>query len=167
MNNKVKKITALLIALIMVVAFCETNVVSAEAKSKKVVSFCTNWDGDITISDDKGVMTGWIRVGKDTYYAHRTESRMYSKGQVARNTYRVNNNKFYYFCNDGRMLKKSTKYIKLNKDKSVKYIYPPSDGWAGYRYNTKLRRYQYRDSNGKWISTGNQCYPYGMVDWQV
>ena len=28
------------------------------------------------------------------------------------------------------------------------------------------KRYQELDNKGRWVDVGNQCWPYGMIDWQ-
>lgn len=96
---------------------------------------------------------------------------MYEVGELATNTYRVRNNKMYYFGPDGAMItrktsrNRSTRYIDFNRDGSVHYIYPAGRGEPYERYNANRRRFQeYKD--GEWQDTGMQCWPYGWIDWQ-
>ena len=114
---------------------------------------------------------GYFTVAGKTYYAHHSRSAMYRKGELATSTYRVRNNKMYYFGADGAMLtrktprEKSSRYIDFNRDGSVHYIYP-----AGYydkteRYNANRHRFQVL-KKGKWQDTGMQCWPFGWIDWQ-
>lgn len=115
--------------------------------------------------------TGYFKVRGKTYYAHKSSSRMYKKGELLTNGYRVRNGKMYYFGPDGAMVTRktsrdrSTRYIDFNKNGSVHYIYPAGRGTKKERYNANRRRFQVR-KNGKWRDTGNQCWPYGMIDWQ-
>jgi len=115
--------------------------------------------------------TGYFTVRGKTYYAHCSSSRMYKKGELLTNGYRVRNGKMYYFGPDGAMVtrktsrNRSTRYIDFNRDGSVHYIYPAGRGTKKERYNANHRRYQVK-KHGKWRDTGNQCWPYGMIDWQ-
>ena len=114
---------------------------------------------------------GYFTAGGKTYYAHQSKSAMYDKGELVTNAYRVRNNKLYYFGRDGAMLtaktsrNKTTRYIDFNRDGSVHYIFPAGYGEPRERYNANHQRYQVR-KHGKWIDTGMQCWPYGMIDWQ-
>lgn len=108
--------------------------------------------------------TGWVQIGSDTYYAHKTRSRMYAEGEACRNTYRWRGDKLYYFGKDAKAIRHSTHYIKLDKDRTVKYIYTPGDG-NRERYNVAHKRYQIR-KHGKWEDTGMQTTIWWMCDWQ-
>lgn len=114
--------------------------------------------------------TGYFTVRGKTYYAHKTSSRMYKKGELLTNGYRVRHGKLYYFGPDGAMVTRktsrdrSTRYIDFNRDGSVHYIYPAGRKKPNERYNANHRRYQVK-KHGKWRDTGNQCWPYGMIDW--
>lgn len=105
--------------------------------------------------------TGWV----GDRYIHETKSQMYDKGEPCRNTYRWRGNKLYYFKGDGRVLRKSTKYIKLNRDHSVHYIYTPGTNHND-RYNARLRRCQKRTRKGHWKEYGMQTNIWWMCDWQ-
>lgn len=114
---------------------------------------------------------GYFQIHGKTYYAHHSRSQMYERGELATNTYRVRNNKMYYFGPDGAMItrktsrNRSTRYIDFNRDGSVHYIYPAGRGEPYERYNANRRRFQeYKD--GEWQDTGMQCWPYGWIDWQ-
>ena len=63
------------------------------------------------------------------------------------------------------MIKKSTKYIKLNKDHSVKCIYTPGTN-HNEKWSSKLLRYQRRTKRGEWKEVGNQTNLWWMCDWQ-
>lgn len=108
--------------------------------------------------------TGWVQIGSDTYYAHKTRSRMYAEGEACRNTYRWRGDKLYYFGKDAKAIRHSTHYIKLDKDRTVKYIYTPGGG-NRERYNVPNMRYQIR-WHGKWKDTGMQTNIWWMCDWQ-
>lgn len=115
--------------------------------------------GNVYISE-----TGWVQIGSDTYYVHKTRSRMYAEGEACRNTYRWRGDKLYYFGKDAKAIRHSTHYIKLDKDRTVKYIYTPGDG-NRERYNVAHKRYQIR-KHGKWEDTGMQTTIWWMCDWQ-
>ena len=115
--------------------------------------------GNVYISE-----TGWVQIGSDIYYVHATKSRMYAVGEACRNTYRWRGDKLYYFGKDAKAIRHSTHYIKLDKDRTVKYIYTPGDG-NRERYNVAHKRYQIR-KHGKWEDTGMQTTIWWMCDWQ-
>lgn len=132
----------------------------------KNILFAEDFEGRIYSAE-----RGYFEAGGKTYYAHQSKSAMYDKGELVTNAYRVRNNKLYYFGRDGAMLtaktsrNKTTRYIDFNRDGSVHYIYPAGYGEPRERYNANHQRYQVR-KHGKWIDTGMQCWPYGMIDWQ-
>lgn len=115
--------------------------------------------GNVYISE-----TGWVQIGSDIYYVHATKSRMYAEGEACRNTYRWRGDKLYYFGKDAKAIRHSTHYIKLDKDRTVKYIYTPGDG-NRERYNVAHKRYQIK-KHGKWEDTGMQTTIWWMCDWQ-
>lgn len=98
-------------------------------------------------------------------YLHKTKSAMYDRGEPTRNAYRWRGGRLYYYGNNGRQLRHSTKYIKLNRNDSVKYIYFPGTN-HNERYNVQLRRYQVRKKNGHWMTVGNQTNIWWMCDMQ-
>jgi len=98
-------------------------------------------------------------------YIHKTKSAMYDRGEPTRNAYRWRGNKLYYIGHNGRILRHSTKYIKLNRDDSVKYIYTPGTN-HNERWNAKERRYQKRRKNGHWLTFGMQTNLWWMCDLQ-
>lgn len=110
-----------------------------------------------------GRRTGWVTINGDTYYIHVSRSRMYNRGEPCWDAYRWRGDKLYYFGYDGKMIKHSTKLIRLNRDHSVRYIYTP--GNKNDRYNVRRRRYQ-RRKDGKWKEYGMQTNAYWMCDWQ-
>jgi hypothetical protein len=115
--------------------------------------------------------TGYFTVHGKTYYAHKTKSHMYKRGELLTNGYRVRNGKMYYFGPDGAMVTRktsrdrSTRYIDFNRDGSVHYIYPAGRRTKKERYNANHRRYQVK-KHGKWRDAGMQVWPVGMIDWQ-
>ncbi len=115
--------------------------------------------------------TGYFTVRGKTYYAHKTKSHMYKRGELLTNGYRVRNGKMYYFGPDGAMVTRktsrdrSTRYIDFNRDGSVHYIYPAGRRTKKERYNANHRRYQVK-KHGKWRDAGMQVWPVGMIDWQ-
>lgn len=159
MDTRAKKhAVCFLIALVMAAAVMAAIALTAEAKTGM---YSRNSDGDVFISE-----TGWIQIGSDTYYVHSTKSRAYRKYEACRNTYRWREGKLYYFGDDGKIIRKSTKYIKLNRDHSVKYVYTPGTG-RSERWNASLMRYQQRGKDGGWRETGNQTNLWWKCDWQL
>lgn len=156
-----KKLISIVAVVIMIISMCSI----IEAKST------TGLMGQDSQGRYFSTETGYFTVQGKTYYAHHSKSRMYAKGELATNTYRIRNNKLYYFGADGAMITKktrrdkTTRYIDFNKDGSVHYIYPAGRGEPYERYNANRQRYQVR-KHGKWRDTGNQCWPYGMIDHQ-
>lgn len=153
------KIANAVLAIVMIVFMTLFLMIIAEAKTHDGM-FSRDAHGNIYISQ-----TGWVRIGNHTYYSHKTRSRLYGKNEICRNTYRWRNGKLYYFDGTGRAIRHSTKYIKLNRDRTVKYIITPGSG-GRERYSTKAKRYQIRE-NGKWRDTGNQTNIWWMCDWQL
>lgn len=156
-----KKLISIVAVVIMIISMCSI----IEAKTT------TGLMGQDSQGRYFSTETGYFTVQGKTYYAHHSKSRMYAKGELATNTYRIRNNKLYYFGADGAMITKktrrdkTTRYIDFNKDGSVHYIYPAGRGKPYERYNANRQRYQVR-KHGKWRDTGNQCWPYGMIDHQ-
>jgi len=121
--------------------------------------YSQNGNGDIYITQ-----TGWTAVNGAIYYVHATKSQMYDRHEACRNTFRWRGDKLYYFGNDGRMITRNTRYIKLNSDNSVKYIYTAGTG-RRERYNPARKRYQEK-RRGKWHDTGNQTNIWWRCDFQ-
>lgn len=156
-----KKLVSIMAIVVMIISMCSI----IEAKTT------TGLMGQDSQGRYFSTETGYFTVQGKTYYAHHSKSRMYAKGELATNTYRIRNNKLYYFGADGAMITKktrrdkTTRYIDFNKDGSVHYIYPAGRGEPYERYNANRQRYQVR-KHGKWRDTGMQCWPYGMIDHQ-
>lgn len=112
-----------------------------------------------------GTRTGWVTINGDIYYIHKTSGTYYKKGEPCWDEYRWHRNKLYYFGHNGKMLKHSTRYIKLNQDHSVRFIYIPGTNRSD-RYSTRLKRYQKRLRNGRWAEYGMQTNIQWMCDWQ-
>lgn len=152
------KKTALLITAVLMAAYMALFFqIMAEGSTTGMYSRTA--EGNVYISD-----TGWIRIGNDTYYVHETKSRMYDRYEACRNAYRWRDGKLYYFGDDAKMAKHSTRDMKLSHDHSVRYIYTPGTGHRE-RYNAKLRRYQIKVS-GTWCTVGNETFAWWMCDWQ-
>ena len=168
MRIKAKKATAIVLAAVMFIMLMIACVlVTAEAKSTPRNGKVTDKAGNTYIYKHGKLQTGWVHYKGDIYYAHKTKSYSYPKGSICKSTYRVRGHRMYFFDESGKRLKKNTRYIALNKaSKSVHYIYAPGHESRRYRYNANHKRYQYLQDNGKWADTGNQCLPYGMIDWQ-
>lgn len=161
--NKFKDIAIGMFTGLLVVMFMFAMVTEAKTRTGLI--------GEDDMGRKYSTHLGYFTVAGKTYYAHHSRSAMYKKGELATSTYRVRNNKMYYFGPDGAMLtrktprNKSTRYIDFNRDGSVHYIYP-----AGYydkeeRYNANRHRFQVL-KGGKWQDTGMQCWPFGMIDFQ-
>jgi len=156
-----KKLVSIMAIVVMIISMCSI----IEAKTT------TGLMGQDSQGRYFSTETGYFTVQGKTYYAHHSKSQMYAKGELATNTCRIRNNKLYYFGADGAMITKktrrdkTTRYIDFNKDGSVHYIYPAGRGEPYERYNANRQRYQVR-KHGKWRDTGNQCWPYGMIDHQ-
>lgn len=135
--------------------------VQAKGLSGKVV----DPDENIYIVDDGRVQTGCIVYKGSMYYAHITASKGIPKGSLTVNAYRIIDGKVYFFNRKGAAIVKSTRYIKLNRDGSVKIIAIPGAG-GKKRYNCIVKRYQVK-IGGKWHDVGMQCLPYGYVDKQL
>ena len=68
MSKRAKRhIASFLIALAMAAILLLLIVSTAEAKNVGMIS--RNADGDVFLSE-----TGWVQVGSDTYYSHKTKS---------------------------------------------------------------------------------------------
>lgn len=115
----------------------------------------------ICIITEAAPRTGYV----GNRYLHKTKSAMYDRGEPTKDAYRWKGNKLYYFGHNGNMLRHSTKYIKLNHNDSVKYIYSPGTN-HNERYNVRLRRYQVRKKNGHWKTVGQQTNIWWMCDMQ-
>ena len=152
-----KKTAFLITAVLMDVYMALFLQIIAEASTGM---YSRTSEGNVYISE-----TGWIRIGSDAYYVHETKSRMYDRYEACRNAYRWRDGKLYYFGDDGKMAKHSTRDMKLAPDHSVRYIYTPGTGHRE-RYNAKLRRYQIKTS-GAWCTVGNETFVWWMCDWQV
>ena len=158
MNTRTKMCVAvvLLVAIATIAFLGLFFTICAEASTGM---YSRDAQGNVYISE-----TGWVQIGSDTYYVHKTRSRMYAEGEACRNTYRWRGDKLYYFGKDAKAIRHSTRYIKLNKDRTVKYIYTPGSGHRE-RYNVAHKRYQIR-GHGKWKDTGMQTTIWWMCDGQ-
>ena len=145
-----KKHFKTLIFLMSCFIILTTGILRVEAKS------CMLWEGR---------SVGWVTREGNTFYFHKTNGPYYRKGEPCVNDFKWRGNKLYYFCEDGRMLKHDTKYIKLNRDHSVHYIYIPGTHHND-RYNARLKRYQKHNRRVHWIEYGMQTSIPWMCDWQ-
>ena len=164
MKIKLKKATALvLMAIILVSLLAIVTLVCVEAKG--YTGMKTTKYGDTYIVKDGKVKHGWEWYKGHRYYCHETSSEQYPAGTVFKGGMKLINGKVYCFDSRGRQVRKNTHYIKLNGDKSVKYVYMPGTGHKR-RYNTKEMRYQVK-IHGHWkTEEGMAFYPYGMIDTQ-
>jgi hypothetical protein len=103
---------------------------------------------------------GWI----DNMYLHKTKSAMYDIGEPTRDAYRWRGNKLYYFTHNGKILRHSTKYIKV-KGGEVEFIYTPGTN-HNERYSVRYMRYQKRKKDGHWMFVGMQTNIWWMCDMQ-
>jgi len=103
---------------------------------------------------------GWV----DDMYIHKTKSAMYDIGEPTRDAYRWRGNKLYYFTHSGKILKHSTKYIKV-KGGEVEFIYTPGTN-HNERYNVRYMQYQKRKKDGHWMFVGMQTNIWWMCDMQ-
>lgn len=163
-KRKIAEIGALICAIIIGILF--VFCITAEAKSHHRNGKVTNAAGDTFFYKNGKLQTGYFTYHGKKYYAHKTKSRLYPKGAVAKNTYRVKNGRLYYYGPDGARQVKNSRYITLNKaSKSVHYIYAPGMIRRS-RYNANHKRFQWLDDDGHWKDTGSRGWPEGMIDWQ-
>lgn len=154
-----------IMAIVYCALFCS---IMAEAKSTTPPKNGRYEDaqGNLYIYRHGKPRTGWFSYKGKRYYGYKSNSRMHPKGSVARDVYRVKNNKLYYFGHSGAKQTRDSRYITLNRHStSVHYIYAPGM-IRRYRYNVNHKRYQYLNDAGRWEDVGMQCWPEGMVDWQ-
>ena len=117
----------------------------------------------------KNPRTGLYKRGGHWYYGHMTKSALYKVGDLTRDSFRIIDGKYYYFCHNGRMLTRNTHYMTVRKGRNglydVKYVYYPGTGKKS-RFNVDLRRGQDK-KNGRWITeTGMRYDLYGQIDMQ-
>ena len=164
MKIKLKKATAMvLMAIILVSLLAIVTLVCVEAKG--YTGMKTTKYGDTYIVKDGKVKHGWEWYKGHRYYCHETSSEQYPAGTVFKGGMKLIGGKVYCFDSRGRQVRKNTRYVKLNGDKSVKYVYMPGTGHSR-RYNTAEMRYQVK-IHGHWkTEEGMAFYPYGMIDTQ-
>lgn len=167
MKRQTTKAVAKLILIVAILLIMATfAAVLAEAKTPRNGKRM-DAQGNIYIYKHGKLKTGWFTYHGKRYYGHKTKSACYPVGSVTQQGFRLKNGKMYYFGRGGAKLTHNDRYIGLNRHStSVHYIYAPGMGGRRYRYNANRRRYQYLTNSGRWIDTGNQCYPYGMMDFQ-
>lgn len=157
MKNRRNIALVLLTVIITMLLLTMCAFVTAEAKT---VLVGTDLNNDTTVCVGNKICTGWFKLKGKTYYAYKS-----GKHELARNCYRIRKGKLYYLGDDGAVLKKSERYIILHHDGSVKHVLI-----AGMenilRFNADERRYEYRSKDGIWRPTGQQMWPYGMIDWR-
>ena len=179
------------ILIIMLVTFMAALMgeIVADAKTKApeptITSICTKvnepdgewWNGNHLYNKKKGVMQfGWVRWRGHTYYCHYTDSKKYPRGSATRGEMKIRNGKFYAFRGaDCRMITEDYYYrygpvskrlsLKMNEDKSVRYVYNTARIHRNWRYSTKEHRLQICGSDDIWRSVGMQYWP-DYKDWQ-
>ena len=117
----------------------------------------------------KKLRTGLYKSGGHWYYGHETASALYNVGDLTRDSFRIIDGKYYYFCHDGRMLTRDTHYMTVRKGHDGKadviHIYTPGTGKKS-RFNVDLRRGQTK-KHGRWITETGMPYDlYGQIDMQ-
>lgn len=162
----VKGVLLTVSAILLIIVITTTCAVAVQAKTPRHGKV-TDKAGNTYIYKHGKLQTGWFKYKGNIYYAHKTKSACYPKGSICKRTYRVRGKRMYYFDENGKRLKKDSRYIELNKaSKSVHRIFAPGISGKRWCYNANHQRYQELDKNGRWVDVGNQCWPYGMVDWQ-
>ena len=132
--------------------------------------------GNLFIYKRGRLQVGWVRYKGHTYYCHKTGSAKYPVGSATRGEMRVRKGKFFafqgttgrlitedYYIRKGRFKRRLS--LKINRDRSVRYVYNTSACFGSRRYSTKERRYQEEQMNGKWKTVGMQFWP-DYIDWQ-
>lgn len=147
--------------ILAIVAFAT----AASAKTRDTGGIFTGADGRTRRMSKGKPKVGLYRVGEDLYYGHKTSTAQYKRGMVTADAFRIIDGRLYYFCTDGKMLRKDTGYIKLRPDHSVLYIYTPGTGRTE-RYNALERRYEIKGPQGWKLVEGMQYWPEGAIDGQ-
>ena len=161
-----RKIARALVALIIVATIVGAMLV-INIQADTVGIQVSRWQERHEVAEN--VRTGLYKRGGHWYYGHKTNSALYKAGDLTRDSFRIIDGKYYYFCHDGRMLTHSTHYLKVRKGRNgkydVKYVYTPGTG-KKRRFNVDLRLGQYK-KHGRWITeTGMQYDLYGQIDMQ-
>lgn len=168
--------------LLCLIVLIYLSSVEASAKEPEFTSLTKaadgeHWEGQhLFIVKGGKIQTGWVRYKGHTYYCHKTDSRKYPRGSATRGEMKIKKGKFYAFAGaDCRMITEDYYYrygpasrrlsLKINKDKSVRYVYNTARIHRNWRYSTAERRLQICGSDNRWRSTGMQYYP-DYVDWQ-
>lgn len=182
-SKGIKILAVIYVAVIL--AIIAATAVEAKDTGPNFRSICTKvnepdgewWNGNHLYIIKKGVMQfGWVKWKGHTYYCHYTDSKKYPRGSATRGEMRIKHGKFYAFAgSDCRMITEDYYYrygpvskrlsLKLNKDKSVRYVYNTARIHRNWRYSTKEHRLQICGSDDVWRSTGMQYWP-DYVDWQ-
>ena len=164
MKMKLKKATAMvLMAIILVSLLAIVTLVCVEAKG--YTGMKTTKYGDTYIVKDGKVKHGWEWYKGHRYYCHETTSEQYPAGTVFKGGMKLIGGKVYCFDSRGRQVRNDTHYVKLNADKSVKYLYIPGTNHR-QRYSTKYFRYQFK-RHGRWhMEEGMPFHPYGLISTQ-
>lgn len=157
-----RALTALIIAAVIAGA---AVVVSAKAETTALQG--STWEKRHEATNTERI--GLYKRGGHWYYGHKTNSALYKIGDLTRDSFRIIDGKYYYFCHDGRMLTRNTHYMTVRKGRNglydVKYVYYPGTNKKS-RFNVDLRRGQDK-KNGRWITeTGMQYDLYGQIDMQ-
>lgn len=157
MRGMGKRFLMLFIALVIIFTAAPAVITTADASIRSLDRVCRH---DKKQSKDKRL--GLYRKHGNYYYAHKTSSPRYKKGDLSRECFRIINGKWYYFRKSGKMQKRDSHYIDIrHRDYSVRYIYTPGTN-RQQRYSTKLNRYQVKVGR-HWMEVGMQCY-YGPLD---
>ena len=176
---------AITVLLCLIALIC-LSTVEASAKEPEFTSLTKAADGEcweghhLYIIKNGKIQTGWVKlkVGRKTYtyYCHKTDSRKYPRGSATRGEMRIKNGKFYAFAGaDCRMITedyylrygpvKKRLSLKINRDKSVRYVYNTAAINRNKRYSTAKHRLQICGIDNRWRSVGMRYWP-DYVDWQ-
>lgn len=167
MRIKRKKMIARALTALIIAAVIAGAAVVVSAKAETTALQGSTWEKRHEATNTERI--GLYKRGGHWYYGHKTNSALYKIGDLTRDSFRIIDGKYYYFCHDGRMLTRNTHYMTVRKGRNglydVKYVYYPGTNKKS-RFNVDLRRGQDK-KNGRWITeTGMQYDLYGQIDMQ-
>ena len=143
-------VCAAIIAALMIVT------IVAEAKEKNstvhpVNGWFTDENGNSYYYQNGKAKTGYFKIGNRNYYGHKTGTKEYPKGSVTKGQFRIKGGKWYAYGGTGARYEKSVYSYKgrqkrlqldIGKDHAVRYVYQTNMTRRGYRYSTRLKRWQ-------------------------
>lgn len=166
-----RKLTMLMMVLLIVMTM---PFICTPAMAKGKTGIVNNGGHIFFYKNGKVWAKGWFTYKGNVYYAHKTASKKYPKGSLARHDFRIRSgNRWYAFDEKGRMCKKDwylkkgparkILYAKIRKNYTVQYIRVR----RGWRYSTAELRYQYAAVGNHYRTVeGMQFIPDGVVDFQ-